>query len=328
MNARDSVSWQKILAQGFASAKELLEYLGLPLELGCAAAEKLFQTRIPRSFAERMQKGNPRDPLLLQVLAVEEELISLQEFNADPLGEAAANPVPGLLHKYPGRVLLILTGGCAVHCRYCFRRHFPYNDNNPGRPGWQAALNYIRRDPTIHELILSGGDPLLANNKLLADLLQQCKTIGHLRTLRIHTRIPVVLPERIDPGLLKLLAQISLQKVIVLHSNHPQELDKKVAHACLALANIDCQLLNQSVLLQGINDNAQTLADLSERLFSFKVLPYYLHLLDKVAGAGHFDVEETRALMIYRQLQEKLAGYLVPRLVREEVGKKHKSLII
>lgn len=323
-----SISWQKILAQGFASVNELLEFLALPSGLGSTAADKQFKTRVPRSFAARMQRGNPRDPLLLQVLAVDDELSVADGYVVDPLSESKGNPLPGLLHKYQGRVLLTLTGACAVNCRYCFRRHFPYQNNNPGRDGWQPVLDYVRADTSIREVIFSGGDPLLAADAVLAELIQQLEAICHVQTLRFHTRIPIVLPERINEDLLKLLGTTRLQKVIVLHSNHAQELDEQVAEACSALRQAGCHLLNQSVLLKGINDEATILAELSERLFACGVLPYYLHLLDTVAGAAHFDLPQTAALTIYRQLQKQLPGYLVPRLAREEPGKASKTLLI
>ena len=325
---RESISsWQQILAQGFAQSDQLLAFLQLPVADGSLLAEKQFKTRVPRGFAARMRTGDRFDPLLLQVLAVEDELRIAPDFVLDPLDEAATNSIPGLIHKYHGRVLLTITGACAINCRYCFRRHFPYQDNNPGRAGWQPVLDYIANDKHIHEVILSGGDPLLANDAILAPLFTQLAAIPHLTTLRIHTRIPVVLPERVDAGLIHLLKTSRLQKVIVLHSNHPHELDEQVAHACTALRDAGCHLLNQSVLLAGVNDNAQTLATLSQRLFACGVLPYYLHLLDKVQGAAHFDVPLEHALTIFQQLQGLLPGYLVPRLAREEAGKKHKTLI-
>ena len=326
---RESIpSWQKKLAEGFSSATELLDFLQLPRSLADTLAEQQFKTRVPRGFAARMQRGDPSDPLLLQVLALGQELKVTDGFVADPLAEIAAIPLPGLIHKYHGRVLLTVAGACAINCRYCFRRHFPYQDNNPGRGGWQHALDYIANDPCIHEVILSGGDPLLANDKVLDALFTQLADIPHLHTLRMHTRIPVVLPERINDHFIQRLTATRLQKVVVLHSNHAQELDKQVANACAALRQAGCHLLNQSVLLAGVNDNVGTLAELSERLFACGVLPYYLHLLDKVQGAAHFDVPLSDAVLIFRQLQAVLPGYLVPRLAREEAGKKNKTLII
>ncbi len=323
-----SFNWQKILAQGFSSAKNLLDFLELPAAAYSLSAEDSFRTRVPRGFAERMQKGNPYDPLLLQVLAIDKENHAVAGYVDDPLQEKSANPVKGLIHKYHGRVLLTLTGGCAVNCRYCFRRHFPYEDNNPGRHGWQPALDYIANEPSIHEVILSGGDPLLASDNSLKALLAQLESIDHLTTLRIHSRIPIVLPERIHAELLGLLQSSRLLKVVVVHCNHPQELTPQIAEACRQLKDANCQLLNQSVLLAGINDNAQTLALLSHKLFSYGILPYYLHLLDKVKGAAHFDFPLEQAKAIYSELQGLLPGYLLPRLAQEAPGGVSKHLII
>jgi EF-P beta-lysylation protein EpmB len=254
-----SLSWQKKLVQGFSSAKELLTYLELPFE-DASLAEQQFSSRVPLSFAQRMQKGNPKDPLLLQVLAVTQELDEPQGYVADPLEERSSNPLKGLIHKYHGRVLLTLTGICAVNCRYCFRRHFPYQDNNPGRTGWDDVMEYIKKDPSITEVILSGGDPLLASNLVLEELIAAIERIAHVHTLRIHTRIPIVFPERIDSDLVSMLARSRLNKVIVLHCNHAQELDAHVGQVCGLLHQAGCHLLNQSVLLAGINDDPQTLA--------------------------------------------------------------------
>ena len=320
--------WQKKLAQGFSSAAELLKFLQLPVTLADDLAQKQFKTRVPRGFAARMQPGNRYDPLLLQVLPVSDELNITDGFISDPLVEAAVIPLSGLIHKYHGRVLLTVAGACAVNCRYCFRRHFPYQENNPGRGGWQQALDYISNDSCIHEVILSGGDPLLAKDNVLAALFTQLAEIPHLHTLRIHTRIPIVLPERINESFINLMTVNRLHKVVVLHSNHPQELDANVSEACAALRAAGCHLLNQSVLLAGINDNVTILAALSERLFACGVLPYYLHLLDKVQGAAHFDVPLNDAVAIFRQLQGLLPGYLVPRLAREDAGKQSKTLIV
>ena len=319
--------WQKILARGFSSSDELLKFLELPASLAGKSAEKQFATRVPRGFAARMQAGNQHDPLLLQVLASAEEMQVDSSYVVDPLDEAKSNSIPGLMHKYQGRVLLTLTGACAINCRYCFRRHFPYQDNNPGRNGWQTALEYIRRDESIHEIILSGGDPLLAADTVLADLISQLASIEHVRTLRLHTRIPIVLPERINQSLLAILEATPLRKVIVFHCNHAQEINQQVKDICIALRDSGCHLLNQSVLLKGVNDSVQTLVNLSESLFDCGVLPYYLHVLDKVAGAAHFDLPTEKALGIYQQLQARLPGYLLPRLAREEPGKSSKTLL-
>ncbi|HAU1183991.1 EF-P beta-lysylation protein EpmB [Legionella pneumophila] len=322
-----SLSWQKILAQGFTSTTDLLDFLELPRAEGNLFAEKQFPSRIPLGFAKRMQKGNPKDPLLLQVLAKEDELTEADDYVIDPLSESNTL-IKGLLHKYHGRVLLTLTGVCAVNCRYCFRRHFPYQANNPGRRGWKEVCAYIANDPSITEVILSGGDPLLAANLVLEELLQSLEEISHIHTLRIHTRIPIVLPERIDKGLLDLLTNTRFKKVIVVHCNHPQELDESVLRACSDLKKAACYLLNQSVLLAGINDDAGILSKLSHALFDYGIMPYYLHLLDKVKGSAHFDMPLPRAQSIYHQLQSLVPGYLLPRLAREEPGRSSKTLLI
>ncbi len=326
---RDTIaSWQKILAQGFGSSRELLCHLELPHDGASSDAEIQFKTRVPRGFVARMQPQNPNDPLLLQVLASAKELTPHADYVPDPLEERVKNPMSGLIHKYFGRVLLVLTGACAVHCRYCFRRHFPYEDNNPGRVGWKPVMDYIASNTEIHEVILSGGDPLLASDTMLSDLLMDLQNIPHVQTIRFHTRVPVVLPERISEDFLQLMASIKPQKVMVLHVNHPHELDEGVVASLKKLSQAGFVLLNQSVLLRGVNDDATVLMTLSQRLFASGVLPYYLHLLDKVQGASHFEVLEEEAKIIFAQLQGLLPGYLVPRLAREEAGKKHKTLIL
>jgi EF-P beta-lysylation protein EpmB len=325
---RDSIPcWQKILAQGFNSAVELLDFLDLPRTLAEPLAEQTFKTRVPRGFAERMRRSDPSDPLLLQVLAVPAELPILEGYSHDPLLESTVNPIPGLIHKYRSRVLLTLTGACAIHCRYCFRRHFPYEENNPGRGGWDRAFEYISNDSRINEVILSGGDPLLAKDAVLAAVFAKLSEIPHVRTVRIHTRIPIVLPERVNDELLACLNDTQLHKVVVIHCNHPQELNHQTFEACRALRAAGCHLLNQTVYLAGINNHAKTLACLSEALFAQGVLPYYLHVLDKVHGAAHFDASMDEIYSVFGQLQGLLPGYLVPRLVREESGQLQKSLL-
>ena len=321
-----SLSWQKKLAHGFSSAKDLLAFLELPIH-DAVFAEQQFPSRIPLGFAQRMQKGKRNDPLLLQVLAVPQELDDPAGYVSDPLEELSSNPLKGLIHKYHGRVLLTLTGACAVNCRYCFRRHFPYQENNPGRAGWNDIIAYIEKDSSITEVILSGGDPLLASNLVVGELIAKIERIPHVHTLRIHTRIPIVLPERIDSEFADLLACSRLNKVIVLHCNHGQELDDSVRQACDRLRQAGCHLLNQSVLLAGINDEPKVLAALSHALFAYGIIPYYLHVLDKVKGAAHFDLPLAQAQILHQELQTMLPGYLVPRLAREEVGLGNKTLI-
>ena len=317
-----TAAWQKLLAQAINSPSELLEMLGLPadaLPLGQLAGRQ-FALRVPRGYVARMRKGDPEDPLLRQVFPLHDEEILLPGYSADPVGDLAAMPVPGVLHKYHGRALLVTTGACAIHCRYCFRRHFPYSDANPASHDWDAAVNYIASDTTINEVILSGGDPLTLSDQRLAPLAQRLSDIPHLRRLRIHTRLPIVLPERVDEALLGWLSRSRLKAVMVIHANHANEIDATITTALSHLTQAGVVLLNQSVLLRGVNDSAHALAELSERLFEAGVTPYYLHLLDKVQGASHFDVNPAQAQQLMQELRNCLPGYLVPRLVHEHAG--------
>lgn len=312
-------NWQQILSQAVRSPRQLLQILGLDT----AALPQLdqgdldFPLLVPLPFVERMAPADPTDPLLLQVLPLAAEREAHAGYSDDPLQERQAGAVRGVIHKYQGRVLLVATGACAVHCRYCFRRHFPYQEHQASSAQWQESLDYIRADSSISEVILSGGDPLVLGNGRLQNLLQLLEAIPHLRRLRIHSRLPIVLPQRIDQGLLDLLRGSRLRCALVIHCNHPAELDSDVEHALSALRDTGISLLNQSVLLRGVNDNADTLATLSESLFDVGVLPYYLHLLDPVAGSAHFDVNQVTARHIYLDLLRRLPGYLVPKLVRE-----------
>lgn len=321
--------WQEALSDLITDPKELFALLELPsaaLEAAFTAAQH-FPLKVPRGFAARMQKGNLNDPLLQQVLPLGIELNIVPGYEIDPLQEAQVNPVPGLLHKYADRVLVTLTSACAVHCRYCFRRHFPYTDNNPGRTGWEKITAYIQQHDAINEVILSGGDPLTVNDYLLKQFSDQLVTIPHVKRLRIHTRLPVVLPERITSELVAWLTQLPFNAVIVIHANHPQEISADVTAALLRLRNAGIQLLNQTVLLKGVNDAAETLRELSKTLFNAGVLPYYLHVLDKVQGAAHFDIQRSQAHEIHKELCDTLSGYLVPRLVCEEPGESAKTLL-
>lgn len=325
--ARQVPPWQRELAQAITDPAVLLRELELDsLLLPAARAAALsFPLRAPRGFIARMGKGDPNDPLLRQILPLGAELIPAPDFVADPLGEQAAQAAPGLLHKYHGRALLIVTRACAVHCRYCFRREFPYADTPAGADSWRSALAYLASDASISEVILSGGDPLTLSDRRLGALLAKLDRIPHLQRLRIHSRLPVALPERVDDGLLTLLAQIRLRPVLVIHANHPQEIDDSVGAALQRLAESGVTLLNQSVLLRGVNDAAATLAALSEALFRVRVMPYYLYLLDRVRGVAHFEVKEIEASAIMKELRRRLPGYLVPRLVREQPGQPAKT---
>ncbi|HLF66229.1 MAG TPA: EF-P beta-lysylation protein EpmB [Gammaproteobacteria bacterium] len=322
-------SWQIALKNVVRDPKVLLERLELNetwLEAAQNAA-RLFPLRVSESFVSRMNKQDPDDPLLRQVLPLQQEMLEVEGYTADPLFEQSKNPVPGLLHKFKGRVLLTVTSACAVHCRYCFRRDFPYQANNPGKLEWQQAFDYIAQDQSIHEVILSGGDPLSLDDDYLAWFLQQLSAITHVNIIRIHTRFPIMIPERVTPEFIQALTSTRLKPVMVIHCNHPQEIDDAV-HAAMQRASRHMTLLNQSVLLQGVNDDAQTLIQLSEKLFAADVLPYYIHQLDPVRGAMHFNVEDLRAKMLHQEMTARLPGYLVPKLVREVPGLAAKQVLV
>lgn len=321
-----SCDWKNSLADAIRDPEDLLTLLALPHALlpAARAAAQLFPLRVPRGFIARMTKGDPDDPLLRQVLPLNEELGSAPGFHIDPVGDLNAAPLPGVLHKYRGRVLLVTTGACAIHCRYCFRRHFPYGEAAAAKQQWQPAIDYIARDNTIEEVLLSGGDPLMLDDALLEQLVHRLESVPHLKRLRLHSRLPVVLPERVDNALLRWLRRTRLQPVMVIHANHHQELDNAVAQAMRRLRDAGVTLLNQSVLLRGINDDVDTLCALSTTLHEHGVLPYYLHLLDRVQGAAHFDLPESTATALWEQMRRRLPGYLVPRLAREEAGAPYK----
>lgn len=323
------LNWQNELANAFTCPEDLLAYLNLEARISHATREacQKFPFRVTRSYAERMEKGNRQDPLLLQVLPAADELPPQPGYQSDPVGDADAISAPGVLHKYQGRVLFITTGACAINCRYCFRREFPYSAHQLRRRQEGQALDYLAEDHTIHEVILSGGDPLLLSDPHLHSLAHKIAEIGHIKRLRFHTRIPIVLPSRITKELICSLTQMRLQPIIVLHVNHPHELNEEVGRALSLLTRAGITLLNQSVLLKGINDDADILMQLSESLFQHGVLPYYLHLLDKVAGAAHFAVDENAAVAMHDKMRRHLSGYLVPRLVRERAGVPYKLLV-
>lgn len=325
--ASQAPAWQHALRTAFTRPAELLAYLDLDPALPALEAERLrdFPLRVPRGFAARMRKGDPKDPLFLQVWPSNREGESAPGFVQDAVGDLASAVGDGVLHKYHGRALLITTGACAVHCRYCFRRHFPYSDALAARGHWQPALERLAADPSIREAILSGGDPLSLSDERLAELLEGLARIPHLERVRIHTRQPIVLPERVDAGLLRILDALPLPKVMVLHANHANELDAEVGVALGRLRGAGLTLLNQSVLLREVNDTPGALLSLHERLFSLGVLPYYLHVMDRVDGAAHFEVADDQARALMRGLSSQAPGYLVPRLAREVPGEPAKS---
>ncbi|MCQ9122252.1 EF-P beta-lysylation protein EpmB [Rodentibacter pneumotropicus] len=325
---REEQNWLAILKNAISDPQVLLKILDLPKKDFEYAlnARTLFALRVPQPFVSKMEKGNPNDPLFLQVMCSDLEFVQAEGFSTDPLEEQNSNAVPNVLHKYQNRLLFMVKGGCAVNCRYCFRRHFPYDENPGNKKSWQQALDYIAEHTEIEEVIFSGGDPLMAKDHELTWLIKRLENLPHLQRLRIHTRLPVVIPQRITDEFCAILEKSRLQTVMVTHINHPNEIDELLAYAMKKLRNAGITLLNQSVLLKGINDDAQVLKNLSDKLFQIGILPYYLHLLDKVQGASHFLVGDNQAMAIYKTLQSLTSGYLVPKLAREIAGEPNKTL--
>lgn len=321
--------WQMSLKSLVTDPAELLALLNLPavhLDAAVRAAE-LFSLRVPREFIALMQPGNINDPLLKQVLPIDAEFIDKPGFTTDPLEEASARPVPGVVHKYRDRLLLILSGACAINCRYCFRRHFPYADNRISGSATQVALEYIQAQSDLREVIFSGGDPLVTADARLEEIISKISEIPHIERLRIHSRLPVVIPSRITERLIRVLTQSRLQTALVLHINHPQEISPELVDACERLRKAGVTLLNQAVILRGINDKVPTQVELSRALYRAGILPYYLFLFDPVMGASHFDIPEKEAQTLAAKMQVELPGYLMPRLAREVPGEPSKTLL-
>lgn len=318
--------WQQLWREAVTDPAELLAMLGLAhLAPTLALGGLTFPLRVPRGYVAKMRPGDARDPLLRQVLPLDDEDRIVPGFNLDAVGDLAAREAPGVLHKYQGRALLITTGSCAIHCRYCFRRHFPYGEELAAREHWRAAVAVVAADTSIHEVLLSGGDPWSLTTPKLRELTDQLRTIPHLKRLRIHTRLPIVLPERVDADLRDWLRGLPWPVAVVVHANHPREIDAAVVASFDRLRTAGVHLLNQSVLLAGVNDDDDVLTELSEALFTAGVLPYYLHLLDRVQGAAHFEVDDARGKNLHARLRRRLPGYLVPRLVREIAGEQSKT---
>lgn len=320
-------TWQQELTEGFSNAQDLCHYLNLPSNENDILYSSKFPIRVPREFVDRIEKGNLNDPLLKQILPINDENTEYPDFNNDPVGDINAMTESGVIHKYHGRVLFITTGGCAINCRYCFRRNFPYSDFQLSTQKLTQAIQYIKNNTDISEVILSGGDPLLLSDKKLFALINELNKINHLKRIRIHSRIPIVLPSRITHEFCNALSAIKKNMIIVIHSNHENELNEHVRLACQKIKQSNVTLLNQSVLLKDINDTSDQLTALSEKLFSFNVLPYYLHLLDKASGTHHFEVDQKTAISLMDQIKKQLPGYLVPKLVREQEGAKNKIII-
>ena len=326
MNSTPS-SWQQELSQAFTKPADLLNYLNISDDLSDSQAENIFSLRVPMAYAKNMEKANRYDPLLLQVLPLAEELNNPTDYLDDPVGDLSALKDNGLIHKYQDRVLFITTGACAINCRFCFRRNFPYGDSQLNSKNEILAFQYIADNPQINEVIFSGGDPLLLSDQRIQHLLQKLTEISHIKRVRFHTRLPIVLPTRITKELTNILQSTPLAIIIITHCNHAKELSSDVNNACLKLKQSNITLLNQSVLLKNINDNIETLTQLSEQLFSCGILPYYLHILDKAKGTAHFNIDQEKAIQLHQLLQKRLSGYLVPKLVKEEPGKASKTLL-
>lgn len=319
--------WQQELADSVRDSDRLCDLLQLPdaFREPARRAARDFPLLVPRNYLDRMEVGNIADPLLRQVLPLGDELLPMPGFLDDPVDDAAAQQTPGLLQKYSGRALMITTGACAVHCRYCFRRHYPYESAPRRLEDWQPALDVLRADATVREVLLSGGDPLTLTDQRLAELWSALESIPHLTRVRIHTRLPIVLPSRLTPGLLQMLRDSRLTPLLVLHANHPQELTGDCATAVRTLVRSGVTTLNQAVLLRGVNDTVDILAALCERLIDLGALPYYLHQLDRVRGAAHFEVPVERGLRLITELRRRLPGYAVPQYVQEIAGAPHKT---
>lgn len=323
-------NWRRSLARAIRDPDVLVGQLCLGDEHRQPArrAAELFPLLVPESYLKRMRPGDPRDPLLRQVLPLGDELQAPPGFSDDPVGDSAARRAPGLIHKYSGRALLIATGSCAVHCRYCFRREYPYGEEPRRMDDWRPALTEIASDATLHEIILSGGDPLMLTDQRLGALIGEIARIPHVRRLRIHTRLPIVLPDRLTPELISLLRDSGLTPVVVVHANHPHEIAGDCAAALRSLVRCGVTTLNQTVLLRGVNDRADPLAELCERLIDVGVIPYYLHQLDRVRGAAHFEVPEATGLKLIEALRRRLPGYAVPKYVRETAGEAAKTPLL
>lgn len=330
--ADEQKDWRQILAQSLKTPDAIRHYLNLSApsdsdQRHIQQASQSFPVLAPTPFLDLATPGDPNDPITRQVLPTPDEQRMHSAYSVDPLGEESANVRPGIIHKYHGRALLLAATGCAVNCRYCFRRHFDYADNRLSRAEWQGALDYVREDTSLSEVILSGGDPLMLQDKAIQQLILDIEQIPHIRRLRIHSRLPVVIPQRLTHELLNTLTNTRMDTTLVLHINHANEIGTLLRQHLLPWRTSNITLLNQTVLLSGINDQVSTLEQLSNTLFTTGVLPYYLHLLDKVQGAMHFDTPAERAHALYQQLHARLPGYLVPRLVREEAGKTGKTLL-
>jgi EF-P beta-lysylation protein EpmB len=325
-------SWQRELSAAYRNVDELLAALDLQRPDLVAAGMTLgpnseFPLLVPDSFLQRMRPGDPHDPLLLQVLPQAVEKVAADGFVTDAVHDQAARRASGMLQKYHGRVLLMASGSCAVHCRYCFRREYPYSHEPHRLPDWEPAVAEIAADSSVSEVIFSGGDPWMLNDGRLAELCRRVDTISHIERIRFHTRLPIVLPSRVTTSLIELLQSLRAQAIVVVHANHAHELDGDCAVALGRLVRSGGPVLNQSVLLRGVNDSVVALEELSRALTKTGIMPYYLHQLDRVSGTSHFEVSVQRGQQLIRELQQRLPGYAVPRYVQEIPGEPHKTLL-
>ncbi|WP_240009567.1 EF-P beta-lysylation protein EpmB [Marinomonas algicola] len=330
IQTESDISWQQHLSKAITTIPDLLDYVGLPrdLSIACEEATTPFKLMAPRPYLDRIKKGNATDPLLLQILPAQSEQIKVEGYHKDPLEEANHTPQKALVHKYKRRLLVITTGSCAINCRYCFRRHFPYGENQLAQDEWLSVLDYIKQHPEINEVILSGGDPLIMKDKLLAKRVEALDALPQLKRLRIHSRLPVVIPQRVTEEMLTWIRQTRLDVIMVFHMNHANEIDNAVSLAAQKLKQAGVHLLNQGVLLRNVNDTASAQVNLSETLFKHGILPYYMFLFDPVEGAAHFDVSIEKAQKLMGEVAAELPGYLVPRLAKEIPGKKAKTLFV
>ncbi len=314
--------WRKKLRQNFTSREALADFLLLDREE--LIAPKGFSINVPLRLAEKIEKGNLEDPLLKQFIPLRSEELHVEGFEKDPVGDSSFRCSNKMLKKYDGRVLLVTTSACAMHCRYCFRQNFDYEVEEKA---FAQELAFIQTDESIHEVILSGGDPLSLSDERLGELLDALCAIEHVKKIRFHTRFPIGIPERLDDAFLELLQRVKKQIWFVVHVNHPNELDDEVIASLSRVRSLGIPVLNQSVLLKGVNDNVETLYELFLRLVDHGVLPYYLHQLDRVEGAQQFEVSDQVGQSLIEQLTARLPGYAVPRFVREIPGKMSKTCI-
>jgi EF-P beta-lysylation protein EpmB len=317
--------WRQILRTNFLNWEKLADFLQLSVkQREEVEISPQFILNLPLRLAQKMAKGTLEDPIVKQFLPTKQERVLSERFLRDPVGDLFCRPEPKLLHKYEGRALLVCTSACAMHCRYCFRQNFDYDTQDKA---FTEEFKYIAQDSTIHEIILSGGDPLSLSDERLKYLLDSIQACPHIRRIRFHTRFPIGIPERIDPSFLKLIEQIEKQVYFVVHINHPNELDEEIFSRLAALQRKGVVVLNQSVLLKGVNNNVETLVALCEKLADRGIIPYYLHQLDRVQGAAHFEVSEKEGMKLMQEISKKLSGYALPRYVRETAGEPGKSPI-